>query len=191
MGFAKWEFVEALRGRSAMVDGRCGRRQRCWPRSTHVDDPAPEGLRRTDVCASPQARHAGIPWLHRPEELAGGCNAAQHRTYPPHQTVRRHRHQLRRPSRPPQRRRYAIRRDLKLDPRQRAATQMNSLNSWFPNIPGALESEPDQSEEVQKYSVQKALPVNPALPLFFTFRGFNFPAHRNLRVSEGVENLLR
>ena len=22
-------------------------------------------------------------------------------------------------------------------------------------------------------------------------RGFNFPAHRNLRVSEGVENLLR
>ena len=25
----------------------------------------------------------------------------------------------------------------------------------------------------------------------FTMRGFNFPAHRNLRVSEGVENLLR
>ena len=24
----------------------------------------------------------------------------------------------------------------------------------------------------------------------FLFRGFNFPAHRNLRVSEGVENLL-
>jgi hypothetical protein len=24
-----------------------------------------------------------------------------------------------------------------------------------------------------------------------TPRGFNFPAHRNLRVSEGVENLLR
>jgi hypothetical protein len=25
---------------------------------------------------------------------------------------------------------------------------------------------------------------------YFSFRGFNFPAHRNLRVSEGVENLL-
>ena len=27
--------------------------------------------------------------------------------------------------------------------------------------------------------------------LHFWVRGFNFPAHRNLRVSEGVENLLR
>ena len=26
---------------------------------------------------------------------------------------------------------------------------------------------------------------------YFVVRGFNFPAHRNLRVSEGVENLLR
>ena len=30
-----------------------------------------------------------------------------------------------------------------------------------------------------------------ALEGFFSFRGFNFPAHRNLRVSEEVENLLR
>ena len=28
-------------------------------------------------------------------------------------------------------------------------------------------------------------------PTNFMMRGFNFPAHRNLRVSEGVENLLR
>ena len=27
--------------------------------------------------------------------------------------------------------------------------------------------------------------------LIFPWGGFNFPAHRNLRVSEGVENLLR
>ena len=33
--------------------------------------------------------------------------------------------------------------------------------------------------------------IFPPFLLLFLRRGFNFPAHRNLRVSEGVENLLR
>ena len=32
--------------------------------------------------------------------------------------------------------------------------------------------------------------IVPYFCLIFFIRGFNFPAHRNLRVSEGVENLL-
>jgi len=54
-----------------------------------------------------------------------------------------------------------------------------------------------ESEEV--FMLQMVSPLILKLSLFLVtavathlvMRGFNFPAHRNLRVSEGVENLLR
>jgi hypothetical protein len=44
----------------------------------------------------------------------------------------------------------------------------------------------------QKQSARRSrnsIRLPPLVPILI--RGFNFPAHRNLRVSEGVENLLR
>jgi cytochrome c553 len=45
-------------------------------------------------------------------------------------------------------------------------------------------------DKVSKSSLPMAPPFR-TLHERYPVRGFNFPAHRNLRVSEGVENLLR